>query len=67
MEKCEDIWFPQGVSQDSGGDHKMVLVVRSDLKMGKGKIAAQVNFGFHTTETEMYLSFCNAGVCECSS
>ena len=28
---------------DGGGDHKMVLVVRSDLKMGKGKIAAQVS------------------------
>ena len=28
--------------KDAGGDHKMVLVVRNDLKMGKGKIAAQV-------------------------
>lgn len=27
---------------DSGGEMKLVLVVRMDLKMGKGKIAAQV-------------------------
>ncbi|XP_041761952.1 probable peptidyl-tRNA hydrolase 2 isoform X2 [Anopheles merus] len=26
---------------DMGGEYKMVLVVRNDLKMGKGKIAAQ--------------------------
>jgi peptidyl-tRNA hydrolase, PTH2 family len=26
---------------DFGGDYKMILVVRNDLKMGKGKIAAQ--------------------------
>ncbi len=25
------------------GEHKMVFVVRNDLKMGKGKIAAQVS------------------------
>ena len=25
-----------------GGDYKLVLVVRTDLKMGKGKVAAQV-------------------------
>lgn len=27
---------------DGYGEHKMVLVVRQDLGMGKGKIAAQV-------------------------
>ena len=32
----------KGIMKDAGGDHKMVLVVRNDLKMGKGKIAAQV-------------------------
>lgn len=26
------------------GEYKMVLVVRNDLKMGKGKVAAQVRF-----------------------
>ncbi|XP_077297167.1 peptidyl-tRNA hydrolase 2, mitochondrial-like isoform X2 [Arctopsyche grandis] len=26
---------------DDRGEHKLVLVVRSDLKMGKGKVAAQ--------------------------
>lgn len=26
------------------GNYKLVLVVRNDLKMGKGKIAAQVSF-----------------------
>ena len=25
------------------GEYKMVLVVRNDLKMGKGKVAAQVS------------------------
>ena len=25
------------------GEYKMVFVVRNDLKMGKGKVAAQVN------------------------
>lgn len=25
-----------------GGEHKMLFVVRNDLKMGKGKVAAQV-------------------------
>jgi PTH2 family peptidyl-tRNA hydrolase len=29
--------------QDAFADYKMVFVVRNDLKMGKGKIAAQVN------------------------
>ena len=29
------------------GEYKMVLVVRSDLKMGKGKVAAQVLMGLH--------------------
>ncbi|XP_050071312.1 probable peptidyl-tRNA hydrolase 2 [Anopheles maculipalpis] len=29
------------VFADMGGEYKMVLVVRNDLKMGKGKIAAQ--------------------------
>ncbi|XP_053672488.1 probable peptidyl-tRNA hydrolase 2 [Anopheles nili] len=29
------------VYADMGGEYKMVLVVRNDLKMGKGKIAAQ--------------------------
>ncbi|XP_058117750.1 probable peptidyl-tRNA hydrolase 2 [Anopheles ziemanni] len=29
------------VYADIGGEYKMVLVVRNDLKMGKGKIAAQ--------------------------
>ena len=30
-------------SMSENGDTKLVLVVRTDLKMGKGKIAAQVN------------------------
>ena len=29
------------------GEYKMVFVVRNDLKMGKGKVAAQVG-GFHS-------------------
>ena len=29
-------------SMSATGNYKLVLVVRSDLKMGKGKIAAQV-------------------------
>lgn len=31
----------ENVFSDFGGEYKMVLVVRNDLKMGKGKIAAQ--------------------------
>lgn len=27
--------------RDAGGDYKLIFVVRNDLKMGKGKIAAQ--------------------------
>ena len=29
------------------GEYKMVFVVRNDLKMGKGKVAAQVGQYFH--------------------
>lgn len=37
------------------GEQKLVLVVRMDLKMGKGKIAAQVNllFVFSTTKISL--------------
>ncbi|XP_055631701.1 probable peptidyl-tRNA hydrolase 2 [Toxorhynchites rutilus septentrionalis] len=31
----------ENVFSDFGGEYKMILVVRNDLKMGKGKIAAQ--------------------------
>nr|CAH0104417.1 unnamed protein product [Daphnia galeata] len=33
--------FPYGDAVNSGKTFKLVLVVRNDLKMGKGKIAAQ--------------------------
>lgn len=32
--------------EDVTGEFKMVFVVRNDLKMGKGKVAAQVSCGF---------------------
>ncbi len=32
-------------AEGSRGEHKMVLVVRTDLKMGSGKIAAQCGHG----------------------
>jgi len=32
------------VTLSDDGEYKMVLVVRTDLKMGKGKAAAQVKF-----------------------
>ena len=42
--------------QQAAGEYKMVLVVRNDLKMGKGKVAAQVSLGapcrFYYLETE---------------
>ncbi|XP_062537949.1 probable peptidyl-tRNA hydrolase 2 [Armigeres subalbatus] len=31
----------ENIFSDIGGEYKMILVVRNDLKMGKGKIAAQ--------------------------
>ena len=31
--------------EQATGEYKMVLVVRNDLKMGKGKVAAQVSQG----------------------
>ncbi|XP_058813453.1 probable peptidyl-tRNA hydrolase 2 [Topomyia yanbarensis] len=31
----------ENIFSDYGGEYKMILVVRNDLKMGKGKIAAQ--------------------------
>ena len=41
------LWYVSFSLQAGGlvgesGEHKLVLVVRSDLKMGKGKAAAQV-------------------------
>lgn len=35
-------------SDDVSGELKMVLMVRTDLKMAKGKIAAQVIFRLHS-------------------
>ena len=32
----------QDISISDDGDYKMIIVIRNDLKMGKGKIAAQV-------------------------
>ncbi|XP_067014782.1 peptidyl-tRNA hydrolase 2, mitochondrial [Anabrus simplex] len=32
---------PESVANHAEGEHKMILVVRNDLKMGKGKVAAQ--------------------------
>lgn len=34
--------FPKDLSFSDDGEYKMVIVIRNDLKMGKGKIAAQV-------------------------
>ena len=34
-------FLPQFSYMSGGGEMKMVLVIRSDLKMGKGKIGAQ--------------------------
>ena len=39
----QDEEFPYGDAVNSGKTFKLVLVVRNDLKMGKGKIAAQVS------------------------
>nr|CAH0105900.1 unnamed protein product [Daphnia galeata] len=39
--KNQDEEFPYGDAVNSGKTFKLVLVVRNDLKMGKGKIAAQ--------------------------
>ena len=38
------------------GEYKMVFVVRNDLKMGKGKVAAQVG-GFHSYDVVGSLLF----------
>ncbi|CAF2027311.1 unnamed protein product [Rotaria magnacalcarata] len=40
-ERDDERSFEPGCS-DTEGEYKMVLVVRNDLKMGKGKVAAQV-------------------------
>ncbi|CAL4068265.1 unnamed protein product, partial [Meganyctiphanes norvegica] len=37
----DDGWDEDGFLSDGSGEYKLVLVVRSDLKMGKGKAAAQ--------------------------
>lgn len=34
-------WDEDGFLAEGSGEYKLVLVVRSDLKMGKGKVAAQ--------------------------
>uniref|UniRef100_A0A6A7G158 peptidyl-tRNA hydrolase n=1 Tax=Hirondellea gigas TaxID=1518452 RepID=A0A6A7G158_9CRUS len=36
-----EAWNEDGFLAEGGGQFKLVLVVRSDLKMGKGKMAAQ--------------------------
>ncbi|XP_064118490.1 peptidyl-tRNA hydrolase 2, mitochondrial-like isoform X2 [Macrobrachium nipponense] len=38
----DDSWDEDGFLAEGTGETKLVLVVRSDLKMGKGKAAAQV-------------------------
>ena len=46
------------------GEYKMVLVVRNDLKMGKGKVAAQVSQegreGAKVASSEQFWSHCAA-------
>lgn len=37
-----------GFLAEGSGEYKLVLVVRSDLKMGKGKVAAQVSLSIIT-------------------
>ncbi|XP_013119073.1 probable peptidyl-tRNA hydrolase 2 [Stomoxys calcitrans] len=39
VEQNESVWM------NNSGNYKMVLVVRNDLKMGKGKVAAQCGHG----------------------
>lgn len=40
---CFSIFLQPGIlNLDAVGEYKMVLVVRQDLGMGKGKVAAQV-------------------------
>lgn len=41
--------IPRARSEDEHGDYKMVLVVRNDLHMGKGKAAAQCAHGATST------------------
>ncbi|XP_076068000.1 peptidyl-tRNA hydrolase 2, mitochondrial-like isoform X2 [Oratosquilla oratoria] len=40
-ESEKEEWDEDGFLSAGSGQHKLVLVVRSDLKMGKGKVAAQ--------------------------
>ena len=40
MSSCS--FFLQDIPFCDDGEYKMVIVIRNDLKMGKGKIAAQV-------------------------
>ena len=44
------------------GEYKMVFVVRNDLKMGKGKVAAQVTYcSVSPSATETLLSLVQCG------
>lgn len=45
-------------------EYKMVLVVRNDLKMGKGKVAAQVS-SFHTFTVFLNVHGSFIVVCSC--
>ena len=39
-----------------GGEFKLVLVVNNELKMGKGKVAAQVQFAYRiSTFTQVFI------------